>query len=470
MRIWLDPVRMAALGVTASDVSAAIRRDNVISTAGATEGEWVRVTVDALTGMQTPEEFRSLVVRQDADRQVRLGDVADVELAAENNQARQFTSGNDTVFMPSRRPRMPTRCPCRAPCTTVLPDIEANLPADLDMIARLGRLRGHRPGAGGGDQHPLRGGVIVILVIFLFLGSLRVVLIPLVAIPLSLIGVVFLILAMGFSLNLLTLLAMVIAIGLVVDDAIVVVENVHRHIEEGASPLAGRAVGAREVALPVIAMTLTLAAVYAPIAFIGGLTGALFSEFALTLAGAVLVSGVVALTLSPVMASRFLVSHGDQGRLPTRSTPFSTAPRRRLPAPAGRLPGDNRGAVLLFSIGILVSLPRCSWSARASWPRRRTRDRSTSWAAPELRQPRLHHAYLDEVVEIWKGIRKSLVLAGSPAGQQLRRPGAGTLGPARALAAGGAAGAAGKLGGHRGHGDVHLRQRRPCPAPMPACP
>jgi hydrophobe/amphiphile efflux-1 (HAE1) family protein len=404
MRIWLDPIRMAALGITASDVSEAIRRDNVISTAGATEGEWVRVMVDAVTGMQTPEEFRSLVVRQDADRNVRLGDVADVELASENNQARQFTSGKDAVFMsitpaPDANPLSVSRA-----VHARLPDIRANLPVDLDMRADWDNSEAIDLALEEVISTLFEAGIIVILVIYVFLGSLRVVLIPLVAIPLSLIGVVSLILAMGFTLNLLTLLAMVIAIGLVVDDAIVVVENVHRHIEDGATPLDAALVGAREVALPVIAMTLTLAAVYAPIAFIGGLTGALFSEFALTLAGAVLVSGVVALTLSPVMASRFLVSHGDQGPLADRLDAFF----HRLDAGYQRLLAAclaNRGAVLLFSIGILVSLPLLFLVSRSELaPEEDTGSLYVVGAAPSYANLDYITHYLDEVVEIWKGI------------------------------------------------------------------
>lgn len=404
MRIWLDPVRMAALGITANDINQAIVRDNVISTAGATEGEWVRVMVDAVTGMQTPDEFRALVIRQDADRQVRLGDVADVELEAENNQSRQFSSGIDTVFMsvstaPDANPLAVSRAVHAA-----LPALEANLPADLEMILDWDGSVAIDMALKEVISTLFEAGIIVILVIFLFLGSLRVVLIPLVAIPLSLIGVVFIILSMGFSLNLLTLLAMVIAIGLVVDDAIVVVENVHRHIEEGASPMTAALEGAREVALPVIAMTLTLAAVYAPIAFIGGLTGALFSEFALTLAGAVLVSGVVALTLSPMMASRFLQSHDDQGRFADwLDTRFSALTRIY-----GRMLGhclNNRGAVLLFGTGILLSLPMLFLvSQKELAPEEDTGSIYIVGSAPSYANLDYINRFLDEVVEIWREI------------------------------------------------------------------
>ena len=404
MRIWLDPVRMAALGVTASDINTAIRRDNVISTAGATEGEWVRVMVDALTGMQTAQEFRSLVVRQDADRQVRLGDVAEVELAAENDQMRSFTSGREAVFMsvtpaPDANPLAVSRAVHAA-----LPALEANLPADIEMIMDWDSSIAIDNALREVLTTLAEAALIVIVVIYLFLGSLRVVLIPLLAIPLSLIGVVSLILALGFSLNLLTLLAMVIAIGLVVDDAIVVVENVHRHIEDGASPMQAALDGAREVALPVIAMTLTLAAVYAPIAFIGGLTGALFSEFALTLAGAVLVSGVVALTLSPMLASRLLAAHEQQGVfanwLDARFRALNRAYRELL-----RRCLDRRGAVLLFSAGIALSLPALfAVSPRELAPEEDTGSIYVLGKAPSYANLDYITRFLSEVVDIWRDI------------------------------------------------------------------
>ena len=404
MRIWLDPVRMAAFGVTASDISTAISRDNVISTAGTTDGEWVRISVDAQTGIATAEEFAQLVVRQDGERQVRIGDVADVELDAEDSQIRTFSSGEDTVFMavtpaPDANPLQVSRA-----VHAHLPRLEATLPADLELVLDW-------DGSVFIDQALqevvstlFEAGVIVILVIFLFLGSLRVVLIPLVAIPLSLIGVVFLMLLMGFSLNLLTLLAMVIAIGLVVDDAIVVVENVHRHIEQGQSPFQAALVGAREVALPVLAMTLTLAAVYAPIAFIGGLTGALFTEFALTLAGAVLVSGVVALTLSPMMASRVLQTQGQQGAFADwLERSFARLVSAYGIALAACL--RHRGAVLLFSLGIFISLPPLFvLSQKELAPEEDTGSIYVAGRAPSYANLDYINRFLDQVVDIWREI------------------------------------------------------------------
>ena len=356
MRIWLDPVRMAAYGVTSADVSEAVQRDNFISAAGATEGEKVRMEVDARTDLQSVADFEDLVLRQEGERRVRLADVASVELAAEDNQLRAYASGEPAVFMaieatPDANPLAVSRA-----VRASLPRLRPALPADLHMRVDWDSTIAIDAALSEVARTLLEAALIVIAVIFLFLGSLRVVLVPLVAIPLSLVGVVALLLLLGFSLNLLTLLAMVIAIGLVVDDAIVVVENVHRHVEEGMTPLAAAFQGAREVALPVLAMTFTLAAVYAPIAFVGGLTGALFTEFALTLAGAVIVSGVVALTLSPVMASRVLRPAGEQGRFADwLDGGFAGATARYRRALDACL--AHRGAVLLFAAGIIAALP-----------------------------------------------------------------------------------------------------------------
>jgi multidrug efflux pump len=404
MRIWLDPVRMAAFGVTATDIRDSIERDNYIATTGSTEGRLVKATVDARTDLQTVEDFESLVVRQAGDERVLLGDIADVELSVENSQLKSLSSGRDAVFMsitptPDANPLDVSR-----EVHSALPRIRDSLPADVEMFLDWDGSVVIDEALGEVLATLAEAALIVILVIYLFLGSLRVVLIPLVAIPLSLIGVVFLILAMGFSLNLLTLLAMVIAIGLVVDDAIVVVENVHRHIEQGATPLEAALAGAREVALPVVAMTLTLAAVYAPISFIGGLTGALFSEFALTLAGAVLVSGVVALTLSPMMCSRVLKDSEHQGR-------FADWLDQRFHWLTGRYRGmlsaclANRGAVILFAACILLSLPLLfNLAQRELAPEEDTGGVYVSGTAPRYANLEYTDHFLNEIVKIWKEI------------------------------------------------------------------
>ncbi len=404
MRVWLDPVRMAAFGVTAADVTEVIQRDNYISTSGATEGNLVMATVDARTDMKSPQDFENLIVRQVGEERVRLGDVADVELSAETKQMKTASSGRDAVFLsitqtPDANPLDVSRVVHEA-----VPRIRERLPADMELFMDW-------DGSIVIDEALrevlitlLQASLIVILVIYLFLGSFRVMLIPLVAIPLSLVGVGFLILAMGFSLNLLTLLAMIIAIGLVVDDAIVVVENVHRHIELGASPREAALVGAREVALPVVVMTLTLAAVYAPISFIGGLTGALFSEFAMTLAGAVLVSGIVALTLSPMMCSRVLKDSEHQGRLATwldRRFDWLNRHYRNMLSICLR----ERGAVILFAAVILASLPVLfSLAQEELAPEEDTGGVYVTGTAPRYANLDYVDYFLNEVVKIWKRI------------------------------------------------------------------
>ncbi len=404
MRIWLDPVRMAAFGVTATDIDQAILQDNFIATAGSTEGLLVEASVDARTDIQTPEQFAQLVVRQNGDERVRLGDVAEVEFSAETSQIRTYSSGRDTVFMaiaaaPNANPLDVSRAVHEA-----LPRLRALLPADLELLIDYDGSVVIDEALAEVVTTLLEAALIVILVIYIFLGSMRVVLIPLVAIPLSLIGVVFLVMAMGFSLNLLTLLAMVIAIGLVVDDAIVVVENVHRHVELGATPMEAALRGAREVALPVVAMTLTLAAVYAPISFIGGLTGALFNEFALTLAGAVVVSGIVALTLSPMMCSRVLKDREHQGRfadwLDHRFEWLVGQYRRLLSVSL-----DNRGAVILFAACILGSLPVLfSLAQRELAPEEDTGGFFMVGKAPRHGNIDYVDLFLQQAVDVWKEI------------------------------------------------------------------
>ena len=404
MRVWLDPVRMAAFGVTASDVSDAIQRDNYISTSGATEGALVRATVDARTDMNSVAEFKRLAIRQLGEESVRLGDVADIELSAETSQLKTLSSGRDAVFMSIAQAPDANPLDVSREIHAALPGIRENLPADMELFLDWDGSVVIDEALNEVITTLVETSLIVILVIYLFLGSLRVVLIPLVAIPLSLIGVVFLILAMGFSLNLLTLLAMIIAIGLVVDDAIVVVENVHRHIELGASPREAALVGAREVALPVVAMTLTLAAVYAPISFIGGLTGALFSEFALTLAGAVIVSGVVALTLSPMMCSRVLKDSEHQGRLANwldRSFDQLNARYRKLLS----ICLNERGAAVLFAASILASLPVLFMLAQEELaPEEDTGGLYVTGVSPRYANIEYTDYFLNEVVNIWKGI------------------------------------------------------------------
>ena len=306
MRIWLKPERMAALGLSAGQVRAALAAQNYLSAVGQTKGSMLTVNLTAQTDLRDVEGFRDLVVRENGAQLVRLRDIADVVLGAENYDAMVNFSGVTGVFigvsvLPSANAIDVIKGVRRA-----MPEIQSQLPPGLNGRVVADFTEFINDSISEVIQTLVEAMLIVVLVIYLFLGSVRSVVIPIVAIPLSLVGVCTLMLALGFSINLLTLLAMVLAIGLVVDDAIVVVENIHRHIEEGLDPLAAALRGARELVGPVIAMTITLAVVYAPVGFQGGLTGALFREFAFTLAGSVVISGFVALTLSPMMCSRIL--------------------------------------------------------------------------------------------------------------------------------------------------------------------
>ena len=316
MRIWLDPEKMAARGVTPSDVRNALAANNFTTAAGQVKGDWVQTSINAQTSLDSAQAFSQLVVAARGDSLIRLGNIAKVELGPESVDASSVFDGLKAVFIGVYA------TPSANPLTVIdnvrkaFPGLQNNLPAGLDAAIAYDATEFIRASIWEVAKTLAEAAGIVVIVIFLFLGNFRSTLIPIVTIPLSLIGVMIMLLALGYSINLLTLLALVLAIGLVVDDAIVVVENIHRHIEEGLSPREASLKGAREIAGPVVSMTITLAAVYAPIGFVSGITGALFREFAFTLAGSVFVSGFVALTLSPMMCSKLLVSQhgGQQGR------------------------------------------------------------------------------------------------------------------------------------------------------------
>jgi multidrug efflux pump len=313
MRIWLEPDKMAARGISASEVRAALAQNNVLSALGQTKGSMVSVNLVANTDLQTPEEFRQLVVKEKDGVVVRLGEIADVELGAENYDSQVRFSGKTATFMGIWVLPTANSLDVIHRVRDALPGIRAQLPAGMKVAVAYDSTRYIQDALHEVLKTLTETLLIVILVIFLFLGSLRSVLIPVVAIPISLIGAVFLMEIAGFTVNLLTLLAIVLSVGLVVDDAIVVVENVERHLHLGQPPVRAALMAARELAGPIVAMTITLAAVYTPIGLQGGLTGSLFREFAFTLAGAVLISGVVALTLSPMMGSK-LLREGDTRR------------------------------------------------------------------------------------------------------------------------------------------------------------
>ena len=299
MRIWLKPDKMAALGITPSAVHDALAKNNYLSAVGSTKGSMVSVNLVANTNLTTADEFRQLVVKQDNGVVVRLGEIADVVLGAQNYDSEVRFNGETATFMGIWVLPTANSLQVIKEVRDVIPGIQAQLPPGMKVGIPYDATAYIQDAINEVLSTLSETLLIVIVVIFLFLGSMRSVLIPVVAIPISLIGAVFLMLVFGFTINLLTLLAIVLSVGLVVDDAIVMVENVERHIHLGKSPYRAAIDAARELVGPIIAMTITLAAVYAPVGIQGGLTGALFREFAFTLAGAVIVSGVVALTLSP---------------------------------------------------------------------------------------------------------------------------------------------------------------------------
>jgi len=312
MRVWLKPDRMAALGISPSQVQQALRANNYLAALGSTKGALVQTKLTANTDLHDAEEFRRLVIYQKDDVIVRLQDIAKVELGSEDYDTLVRYSGHTAVFAGVFPQPNANIIEVIDKVRVELKRLERDLPAGLDASI------GYDASAYVSDAiHEVSGTLvetlmIVIIVIFLFLGSFRSVLIPVIAIPVSLIGSIFLMQTFGFTLNLLTLLAIVLSVGLVVDDAIVVVENVERHLREGRTPREAAMLGARELVSPVIAMTVTLVAVYIPIGLQGGLTGALFREFTFTLAGAVTISGIVALTLSPMMSAKMLRDAEDE--------------------------------------------------------------------------------------------------------------------------------------------------------------
>jgi multidrug efflux pump len=306
MRIWVDPVRLAARGLTATELLNAINSSNFLAAPGKTKNEYVAHSITMRSTLQTPEAFGALPLRAENGNVVRLRDVAEVELGAESTDTVVNFNGEPGTFIgifptPSANP-----LDTAAAVIDELPAIQASLPEGMTITMVYDATETISASIEEVFKTIGEAVAIVVLVILLFLGSFRSVLMPVVTIPLSLIGVCFILLMMGYSINLLSLLAMVLAIGLVVDDAIVVVENIHRHMEDGMTPMQAAFVGMREIFSPVVAMTITLAAVFAPLAFTGGLTGSLFREFAVTLAGAVIISGFVAVTITPMMSARIL--------------------------------------------------------------------------------------------------------------------------------------------------------------------
>jgi multidrug efflux pump len=353
MRVWIDPDRLAALNLSPGDVSAALQRNNYLAAVGRTKGDEVQVNLLANTDLRSVEEFRDLIVADRGGAIVRLSDVARVELGAEEADLVAKIDSRAAVYLSVWPLAGTNEIDVAHRLRAEMDRLRPTLPKDIDMSLAYDATVFMENALTEITKTLSETVLIVGLVVFLFMGSLRTALVPLVAMPVSLIGAAIVMLAFGFSLNLLTMLAIVLSVGLVVDDAIVVVENVERHVREGRTRVDAALIGARELLGPILAMTVTLAAVYAPIGFQGGLTGTLFLEFAITLAAAVVVSGIVAVTLSPVMSSRFVHAHGAEGRLTRLVNRGFEAVRRRY---ARLLDGalELRWAIVAGSLAILA--------------------------------------------------------------------------------------------------------------------
>lgn len=354
MRIWLSPQKMAANQVSSAEVISALQRNNYQSAPGETKGYLVVKSVDANTGLVSEDQFRNIIIKTKDNGVVRLQDVADINLAAQSYDSVVKMNGEKSVFIGIQT------APTANPLTVVkdirktLEEFSPNFPPSLTMDIAYDATNFIQASIDEVVKTLFEASAIVIAVIFLFLGSFRAVVIPIVTIPLSIVGVATILLGLGFSINILTLLAMVLAIGLVVDDAIVVVENVYRHLREGKTPFEAALIGTREIAVPVISMTITLVAVYLPIAFMGGLTGTLFREFALTLAGAVVISGIVALTLSPMMCSKILTKESMDSAFAHRVETYFDNIAKAYEARLTKV--INNRKFIVFTFGVIMIL------------------------------------------------------------------------------------------------------------------
>ncbi|MGQ0700677.1 MAG: efflux RND transporter permease subunit [Panacagrimonas sp.] len=358
IRVWLKSDRLAAHRITASEVQESLRQQNFLSALGETNGSFIKISLTARTEIRSPEAFRELVIKSDQSGVVRLGDVANVSLGAESYDGSAFWNGDPAVFMAIKLRPDANVLDTIDRVWDVWPGIISRLPEGIKGEIGYDATRYVRAAIDEVRTTLIEAVIIVVIVIFLFLGSVRSALIPAVTVPLSLVGALFVMFVFGYSINLLTLLAMVLAIGMVVDDAIIVLENIHRHVEEGMKPFDAAIRGARELVGPVIAMTITLVAVYAPIGFLTGLTGTLFTEFAFTLAGAVVISGVVALTLTPMMCSRIIKPTHGEGAQPNKLADWLDARFEKLrQAYKRRLHGalNTHHVIGVFGLIVLVS-------------------------------------------------------------------------------------------------------------------
>ncbi|OXX37034.1 transporter [Vibrio sp. V09_P4A23P171] len=356
LRIWLDPAKMAGLQLTAGDVMNVLNANNYQSATGQATGEFVLYNGSADTQVSNVDELKNLVVKTGDGNVIRLGDIANVTLEKSHDVYRASANGREAVVAAINAAPSANPINIAQDVLDLLPQLKRNLPSNIEMNVMYDSTVAINESIHEVMKTIAEAALIVLVVITLFLGSLRAVIIPIVTIPLSLVGVAMVMQGMGFSWNLMTLLAMVLAIGLVVDDAIVVLENVDRHIKLGESPFRAAIIGTREIAVPVIAMTLTLGAVYAPIAMMGGITGSLFKEFALTLAGAVFVSGIVALTLSPMMCSKMLKAHEEPNKFEQKVHGLLDSMSNRYAKLLEKVM-QRRPVVIAFAVIVFASLP-----------------------------------------------------------------------------------------------------------------
>jgi len=421
MRVWMDPVRMAALGVTATDVHDTLRQNNFLAGVGNTKGDYVAVNLTASTGISTEQAFGDLVIRKEEGALVRLRDVADVELGAKSYQITSWYNGQMAIMVGVETAPGANPLTVAADIRDVMPEIERQLPSGLKVSLVHDTSEDIEDSIEEVFKTLAEAVLIVLFLVYLSLGSWRAAIVPAVSVPLSLIGGAFLMMMFGFSINLLTLLAMLLAIGLVVDDAIVVVENVHRHIQEGETPIQAAIKGGRELAMPIISMTTTLLAVYAPIGFMGGLVGILFTEFAFSLAGAVLISGIVALTLSPMLSAKVLKNDANPGKFEMPVEHFferlADRYRRALGATLYAQP-----VTLLFSAVVIVSIYFMFTSSTSELaPKEAANFHNVMARAPETATIEYTKAYAEQIIDAFKStpeyLRSFLMIGGggSPA-------------------------------------------------------
>jgi len=357
MRIWLDPERMAGFNLTVNDVAQILQANNIQSATGQANSYYTLFNANTKTQVATTAELENLIIAtRDDGKTIRLQDIARVSLEKSHDTYRAMANGNDAVVVAIDAAPTANPLDITSGVRDMLPDLEKNNPSSINMEVLYDSTIAIEESIAEVIKTIVEAGLIVLVVMILFLGSWRAVVIPIITIPLSLIGVLVVMQMFGFTINLMTLLAMVLAIGLVVDDAIVVVENVDRHIKAGEPPFRAAIIGTREIAVPVISMTITLAAVYAPIALMGGITGSLFTEFALTLAGAVFVSGLVALTLSPMMCSMMLKNNHQPNRFEQTVDNVLTGLTNKYARLLDKLM-TRRPAIILFAVLVFISLP-----------------------------------------------------------------------------------------------------------------